>query len=179
MSLELPKTFELTRVSPTIQELEFMHDWCKNNIAQHSNVLEFGAGPSTWAISTAINPNKYVSVEDWEPAIKDVVDHINNNKNINFNIDIVRRTWYDIPDDIKYDFVFVDSSAGYPPGATGLHRDEAAKYGDSLLASNGTIMIHDWHKRSGKKPRIWLENNGFKLVDSFHGRTGVGVFQRC
>ena len=179
MSLEIPKTFELTRVSPTIAELEFMYSWCKENISQGANVLEFGTGPSTWAIATAINPSIYVAVEDYEPAIKSVVDHINNNDKLNTNVDIVKRTWFDIPEDVKYDFIFVDSSAGYPPGATGLHRDEAAKYGNNLMAEGGTIMIHDWNKRSGKKPRIWLEANGFKLVASFKNRTGVGVFQKC
>ena len=40
-----------------------------------------------------------------------------------------------------------------------LRRQEAAEWGAKLLSEKGTIMIHDWHKRSGKKPRIWLENN--------------------
>lgn len=172
MDPALPKTFRLTRVSPTMEELDFIHDWCRNNIEEGGNVLEFGAGPTTWALATAINANVYVSMEHWAPAITDVLDHLE-------DIQFVKTNWYAIPDDIKYDLVFVDSSAGYPPGGDGLHRDKACEFSERLLSDNGHIMIHDWRKRSGRKSRIWLENNGFECVASCDGRTGVGVYKRC
>lgn len=170
MGLNIPKTFTITRVSPTIEELEFMYNWCKNNIAEGSNVLEFGAGPTTWALSKAINPTNYICMEHWIPSIKDVLDHLD-------NITMVRTDWYSIPDDIEYDLVFVDSSAGYPPGDSGLHRHDACEFSERLLKNGGYIMIHDWRKRSGKKSRQYLENKKYKLVDSFNGRTGVGIYK--
>jgi len=168
----LPKTFSVTRVSPTIPELDFMHDWCKENMQDNANILEFGAGPTTWAIATAITPNRYICMEHWVPSITDVIDHLE-------DIEIIKTNWYAIPDDIKYDLVFVDSSAGYPPGDDGLHRHEACEFSSRLLADGGHIMIHDWRKRSGARSRVWLEANGFECVASFNGRTGVGVFKRC
>lgn len=172
MNPALPKTIAVTRVSPTIPELEFIHSWCKANVSEGGNVLEFGAGPTTWAISTAINPDRYICMEHWVPSIQDVVDHLS-------DVEIIRTNWFAIPDDIKYDFVFVDSSAGYPPGGDGLHRHDACEFSERLLSKNGFIMIHDWRRGSGSKPRAWLEANGFELVESFNGRTGVGVYKRC
>lgn len=169
MSLNLPKSFKLTRVSPTIPELEFMYEWCTKNIPKNSKVLEFGAGPSTWAIYSAVSPSVYVSVEDWVPSIKDVTEHID-------GVKFIRSTWFDIPED-EYDFIFVDSSAGFPPKTPGLHRDEAVKYGERLLKKGGYIMIHDWRKRSGKAPRQYLESSGYVLIDKCDGRTGVGVYR--
>jgi len=169
--LDLPKTMKRTRVSPTIDELNFIYDWCINNLKDGCKVLEFGAGPSTFAINKACNPSIYITVEDWIPTLKDVINHVS-------NIKIINSTWFDIPED-KYDFVFVDSSAGYPPKDGGLHRDEAVKYSEKLLADDGYIMLHDWHGRSGKAPRRYLENSGYKLIDSFTNKTGVGVYKKC
>lgn len=170
MDPALPKSFTMTRVSPTIAELEFMHDWCKKNLNDGSNILEFGAGPSTWALATAVKSNRYVCMEHWIPSIKDVLDHLD-------DITIIKTDWYAIPDDIKYDFVFVDSSAGYPPGDHGLRRHDACEFSERLLKDGGYIMIHDWRKRSGRKSRIYLESKGYELVGSFDGRTGVGVYK--
>lgn len=171
MTLELPKTFTITKVSPTIGELNFIYDWLKNNINQKVNVLEFGAGPSTWAITSALEVDQYVLIEHWAPSINDVLNHLN-------NIKIIKGLWYDIPENIKYDVVFVDSSAGYPPSNKGLHRDEAVKYSERLLSDNGYIILHDWHKRSGSAPKKYIENtNNYKLVASFRGRTGVGIYK--
>lgn len=168
---DLPKDFKMTRVSPTMGELNFIHDWLKSNVNYSVNVLEFGAGPTTWAIATALNFNRYVLIEHWLPAISDISNHLK-------NIEIKRTTWYDIPEDIQYDVIFVDSSAGYPPGSKGLHRDEAVKYSERLLAKNGIIILHDWRKRSGAAPKKYMENSGnYNLVASFPGRTGVGIYK--
>ena len=172
MSLNIPKTFKLTRHSPTINELTFLHNWLKQNVNEGLNVLEFGAGPTTWVIATTINPQKYVVVEDFVPSLYQLLDHLT-------DINIIKGIWYNIPEDVKYNFVFVDSSAGYPPGGDGLFRDEAVKYSERLLAENGFIAIHDWHGRSGKAPRNYLENSGnYKLIDSITDRTGLGIYQR-
>lgn len=173
MDPPLPDTFIRTRHSPTVKELDFIHDWVKNHVSEGCNVLEFGAGPSTWAIATAANPKKYIVVEDYIPSIQAVLDHLT-------DITIIKGVWYNIPEDVTYDFVFVDSSAGYPPGDGGLHRDEAVKYAQRLISENGYIAIHDWHGRSGKGPRNYLENCAdYKLVASLTNRTGVGIYQRC
>ena len=55
MSIDIPESFTLTRVSPTKPELEFIYEWCKENLPQGCKVLEFGAGPSTWAIQKAVS----------------------------------------------------------------------------------------------------------------------------
>lgn len=171
MTPELPKSFTVTRVSPTAGELDFIHDWLKENVTKEVNVLEFGAGPTTWAIATALQVNRYVLVEHWIPSIKDVLDHLE-------DIEIIKGLWYSIPEDIKYDIIFVDSSAGYPPGDGGLHRDEAVKYAERLLSNNGYILLHDWRKRSGVAPRRYIEGTGaYKQVASFKGKTGVGIYQ--
>jgi hypothetical protein len=171
MNPELPRSFKLTRHSPTVAELEFMHEWVKNNLSDDCNVLEFGAGPTTWAIFKAVKCNRYVVVEDHAQSLKALLLHLP-------DLEVVNSTWYKIPEDIKYDFVFVDSSAGYPPGVSGLHRDEAAKYGERLLAPGGHIMLHDWHGRSGRGPRHYLESSGdYELVASLNGRTGVGIYR--
>lgn len=168
---ELPKTMSRTRVSPSMQELEFMYNWCKNNLKSGCNILEFGAGPSTYVIKKACDPKIYIAVEDWIPTIKDVTIHVE-------NIMIINSTWFDIPE-YTYDFIFVDSSAGYPPKDGGLHRDEATKYGERMLSNNGHIMLHDWHGRSGKAPRRYLENSGYQLVGSLNDKTGVGIYKKC
>lgn len=171
MTPELPKSFSMTRVSPTMNELDFLHDWLKSNIDEEANVLEFGAGPTTWAIATALKVNRYVLIEHWVPAIKDVLNHLN-------DIEIIRSLWYNIPEDIQYNVVFVDSSAGYPPGGGGLHRDEAVKYAERLLSEDAHIILHDWRKRSGSAPRRYIEKSGnYKLVASFSGRTGLGIYK--
>ena len=122
MSLNIPKTFSVTRVSPTIKELEFIYDWCKKS--KPKKILEFGCGPTTWAIhqgatNDGLEPlSLYVAMEHWVPSIKDVVNHIP-------TVKIIKSIWYDIPNE-KYDLVFIDSSAGYPPGGSGLYRHKAA-----------------------------------------------------
>lgn len=165
----IPKGLEITRVSPTIDELSFINKWCNLNLKEGCKILEFGSGPSTWAIHTACKPSLYVAVEDWVPTLRNISKFV--------DVTFIRSLWYDIPEE-NYDLIFVDSSAGYPPGTPGLHRDEAIKYSERFLNNNGYIMIHDWRKRSGKAPRLYLENSGYKLVDSFNGRTGVGVYQK-
>jgi hypothetical protein len=173
MNLSLPKSFNRTRHSPTLKELNFIYDWLKHNMREGCSALEFGAGPTTWAIATALNPNKYVVVEDYIPSIQAILDHLT-------DITIIKGIWYNIPEDIKYDFVFVDSSAGYPPRDGGLHRDEAVKYAQRLISDNGVIAIHDWHTRSGKAPRKYLEScSNYKLVASLNDRTGVGIYKKC
>ena len=173
MNPELPRTFVRTRHSPTLTELESLHNWCKHNLSDNSNILEFGAGPTTWAIATAVRPATYVCVEEYAPSIQQVIDHLT-------DVTVIKGSWYKIPEDVRYDFIFVDSSAGYPPGDGGLHRDEAVKYGERLLSDNGYIALHDWHARSGKAPRKYLESTGhYELVASVKDRTGLGIYRRC
>jgi len=168
--MKLPNTLRLSRVSPSVKELEWLEEWLSKNIKPGSNILEYGCGPSTWVIKEATKPKNYVTVEHYVPIIKDVMLAIP-------DLTLIKTTWYDIPP-IGYDFIFVDSSAGYPPGGNGLFRHEAAKYSENLLNPNGYIALHDWHGRSGKKPRAYLENNGYTLVDSITHKVGIGIYRK-
>lgn len=175
MTINLPESFIKTRYSPTEKELDFLQQWMKSNLNYKNdyNILEFGAGPSTWIMYHSVKINKYVCVEDHIPSVRTLLEHIN-------DLTLVKGIWYQIPEDIKYDFIFVDSSAGYPPGDGGLHRDEAVKYGQRLLEDNGFIAIHDWHGRSGRAPRRYLEKcESYNLVASLKDRTGIGIYQKC
>ena len=80
----------------------------------------------------------------------------------------------------RYDFIFIDSSAGYPPGGDGIFRNKAIEFIESqqMVHNKTIIMIHDWHHRSGKSSRKYLENNNYKLIRSFSDRTGVGAYQK-
>jgi hypothetical protein len=133
--------------------------------------LDVGQLPGPFTTEDGKNAlDLYVAVEHWVPSIKDVVNHIP-------SVKIIKSIWYDIPND-KYDLVFVDSSAGYPPGGSGLYRDKATEYASRLLNTNAHIMIHDWHGKSGKTTKAYLENSGFKLVDFLNDRTGVGIYSK-
>lgn len=170
MSFVLPKNILRTRCSPYLHELEFIYTWCKDNITQGTSVLEFGAGSTTFAIYTAINPSIYIAVEDWAPAIENITKYIN-------DIHIIQTSWNDIPE-IEYGFIFVDSSSGFP-GRKGLHRHDAIKYSERYLQKNGFVMIHDWCKPSGKYARKYLDDSSdYKLVASFLCRSGVGVYKK-
>jgi len=160
-----------TRHSPSVKELEFLYNWLSSNVKKGCNVLEFGAGPTTWVIYKAVNSSKYVAVENYGPSVQVISSHMGK------MINIVTRLWYDIPEDVKYDVIFVDSSAGYPPGDPNLHRKEAVIYSERLLADDGVFIIHDWHHRSGKAPRRYLESKNYKLVDSIVDYRGVGIYK--
>jgi hypothetical protein len=180
MTLEVPDSFPFSRLAPTQGELEYMCEFLVNHFegADPINVLEFGSGVSTWAIYNGVtnymnNREKctnYIAVEDWEQNV------IDTKKNLPM-VNIIDSSWEDIPKN-QYSVVFVDSSACRPgPPARGLYRHEATEYAESLMAENALVIIHDWHHRSGKGPRRYLEGRGYNLVGSFKGRTGVGIYQ--
>lgn len=174
MSLVIPKNFIKNRVSPSTNELEFIYNWCVKT--KPKKILEFGCGSTTCALFQGASVDNtidlYVAMEHWVPSIQNVIDTMP-------SIKIIKTIWYDIPIE-KYDLIFVDSSAGYPPGGDGLYRHEAVIYGERLLNTGGYIMIHDWHGRSGKQSKAYLENtkNNFKLVDSLTDKTGVGIYSK-
>jgi hypothetical protein len=170
--LQLPKTYPKSRYAPTIAELEFMYNWIKNNINTRINVLEFGSGISTWTILTALesNLNEYIAVEDIQ-FIKEPSKHCS-------KVKFITTSWYQIPEDKKYDLVFVDSSAGYPPGTPGLHRVDALQYSEKLMSDKAVVIIHDWHGRSGKEIRRHLENNNYVVQAVIEDKTGLGIYRR-
>jgi hypothetical protein len=172
MPLQLPKTYPKSKYAPTIGELEFMHDWIKNNIKNKINVLEFGSGITTWVMSDALgnNLNEYIAMEDIQ-FIKEPARHCP-------KVKFITTSWYQIPEDKKYDLIFVDSSAGYPPGTPGLHRVDALQYSEKLMSDKAIIIMHDWHGRSGKEVRRHLEANNYIIQAKIEDKTGLGIYRR-
>lgn len=170
--ISFPKTFPFSQLAPTEKELDWMNTWLKANVKQNCKVLEFGCGITSWIINEALKPEIYVAMEHYPQCIKDTLKHVP-------NIKMVQTTWHQIPQDV-YDFIFIDSSAGYPPGGDGLYRDKAIEFVESqqMIHNKTFIMVHDWHARSGKGSRKYLEKNGYKLAGSFSDRTGVGVYSK-
>lgn len=168
----LPKTFPFSKLAPTEKELVFMNNWLATSTLRGCKVLEFGCGITSWAINDALKPSVYVAIEHWPQCIKDTIKHIP-------NINMITTTWHQIPQDV-YGFVFIDSSAGYPPGGNGLYRDKAIEFIESqkMIDKKSVIMIHDWHANSGKGSRRLLERTGYRLIASFNDRTGVGVYSK-
>lgn len=167
-----PKTFPFSKLAPSVAELEWINSWLQVNIPKGKKVLEFGCGITSWVINESIQPSKYVAMEHYNQCIIDTLKHVP-------NINIIKTTWHQIPQDV-YDFIFIDSSAGYPPGGDGIFRNKAIEFIESqqMVHNKTIIMIHDWHHRSGKSSRKYLENNNYKLIGSFSDRTGVGAYQK-
>ncbi len=167
-----PKSFPFSKLAPTAKELEWMNDWLSKNIKPNSKVLEFGCGITSWVIDQSIHPSVYVAIEHFQKCIIDTLAHVP-------KIKMITTTWHEIPQDV-YDFVFIDSSAGYPPGGNGLYRDKTIEFIESqkMIHDKSIIMIHDWHHRSGAASRKLLERTGYKLLASFNNRTGVGVYSK-
>lgn len=171
--MTFPPTFPFSKLAPTEKELIWIMAYLTScGLKKGCKVLEFGCGITSWAINESLNPSVYVAIEHWPQCIKDTIKHVP-------KINMITTTWHQIPQDV-YDFVFIDSSAGYPPGGTGLYRDKTIEFIESqgMISNKSLIMIHDWHHRSGIASRKLLEKNNYKLLASFSGRTGVGVYSK-
>jgi hypothetical protein len=167
-----PKTFPFSKLAPTKDELAWISTYLTSCNLKNCKVLEFGCGITSWIINESLNPNTYIAIEHYQQCIIDTLKHVP-------KIKIITTTWHQIPQDV-YDFIFIDSSAGYPPGGDGLFRDKAVEFIESqdMVNNKSLIMIHDWHHRSGNKARKYLEENNYKLIASFKNRTGVGVYSK-
>jgi hypothetical protein len=167
-----PKTFPFSKLAPTEKELIWISTYLTSCNFKNCKVLEFGCGITSWVINESLKPKIYVAMEHYQQCIIDTLKNVP-------KINIITTTWHQIPQDV-YDFVFIDSSAGYPPGGDGLFRDKAIEFVESqkMINDNSFIMIHDWHARSGKSSRNYLEKNNYKLRASFNDRTGVGIYSK-
>ena len=143
--------------------------WLSNVLKKYKadNILEFGCGASTWIINESLKPSKYTAIEDYQPNIDMIKDHCPNVKIID--------NW-DFSENEQYDFVFVDSSAGC--GIRGMHRDKAIIASEPYMTDDCILAIHDWNTNLGKKPRAYLEQRGWELLDSTPLRKGLGVYRR-
>ena len=165
--MELPKTFKTNRLSPRVGELQWMYAQLEN--LEIKTVLEFGCGITTWTINEATKPERYIAIEEYQPCIDQVNQHLP-------QIEIIDR-WTKIPD-IKYDLVFVDSSAGHG-GRAGLYRGQATKASEDYISKGSLIMIHDSKKRSGLGPRRYLSSNeNYELVANCNSKNGVQIYRR-
>ena len=167
--LELPTMdypFKPSRLAPRVDELEWLRTLLLSQRGQIKSVLELGCGISTWVIQKALKPRVYIAVEDFEQSVKDV-------KSILPKLDIQDSWEYG---DAKFDFLFLDSSAGY--GSDGLHREKALIAAEPSLCDNALVIVHDWNKRSGKASRAYVENNKqYTLLEEFRGRTGMAALR--
>jgi hypothetical protein len=174
----VPSTFEISRRAPPISELKSLWEWLYKNYNQkRKNVLEFGAGITSWVLSDAVEPQNQVCMETFPLCINMVKKHVPNIKVVNTN-------WSGIPKG-SYDLLFVDSCTAPPPGLKPLKfevpfRDDAIEYVKAMLTNDAVVIIHDWcHKDfRWREHRRYLEANGFKLIWSCQGRFGFGAYVR-
>ena len=172
-----PCPFPPSKLAPSQAELDWLHDWLVTK-CESCRVLEFGCGVTTWCIHEALKRNfgissgpegySYRAIEDFKPCVEAVKKHLPGI--------IVTDNWEGIG---KYyrELVFVDSSCGC--GLPGLHREICVKAVEDHQAAGDILILHDWRKRSGKAARAYVESCGkYELIDSFNGRTGLGIYRR-
>ena len=163
-SLDLPKSYKLTRKDPNQQELEWLFKILGS--MKISRVLEIGAGATTYAIHKATNPEYYLAVEESEDSIKFVQDNFK-------DIHVINNWEFDSHG--PFDLVFVDSSAG---AGGGLHRDRAILTAEPFMKDDCIVIIHDYNVKMGKGARAFLESNGYELIAFSNAHKGTGIFRR-
>jgi len=178
MKFQLPKTFIPSKRSPSIKELEKLHDFLNNNYnGKIKNILEFGCGITSLVLNQALSCKNHLAIEQFEPCINDVKYHIKNIK--------ILPLWEMIPNE-KYDLIFVDASTGPPKGLKPIHkenkrpfRDDAIHYARKNMKDSTIVIIHDWcHKNPvWRLPRVYLENNNFKCIWSCPIGYGFGAYR--
>jgi predicted O-methyltransferase YrrM len=166
--VELKYPFEPSELAPSQKEMAWLYEFLGGLNDQINSVLEFGCGVTTYVINEAVEPEYYMAVEEFEKCINDVNTHVPNVK--------TTQSWKDF-EGRKFDLVFVDSSAGCGK-KKGLFRDKAVMAAEPCMTDETIVILHDWKRRSGKAPRAYLESNGWELVASFDGRTGLGAYRR-
>ena len=175
--LSIPSTFKRTKRCPNKEELRFLHNIVKKLIPEDSNILEFGCGITTLAITQALKGEyRYIAVEQFKVCIKPVKQHIE-------TVEFITTDWNDIPE-IEYDLIFVDSSTGAPPKLAPvdkkIFRKDSIKFSEPMLKENGYMITHDWnyHRPQWKNAARYPEKLGMTLVDSLESYFGLGVYQK-
>lgn len=176
--------FSAGDLAPTPEELEWEIDTLKKYCDMPQAVLEFGCGITTWAATFGIRTfarrkvffaadhgvdyYAYLAIETHAPLIEAVRQHA--------PIVKIESTWENLGIFAPYNLVIIDSSAGC--GRDGEHRDEALRAAEPHMMVNAMVLIHDWRRRSGRKVRAYLESERYKLLESYKGRTGWGLYRR-
>ena len=174
--LKIPKDFKISARAPKRGELQWLYQWLKENgyDKKVKNVLEFGCGVTTWTIDSAVNPERYVAVEQFRPCIEMVQGFVP-------KVEVVETDWYDIPD-VSYDLVFVDGSCGCPEdlkeGRAKIRRYEATRYAERFTHGESIIILHDWHHHKPyRRARKYLEESEYELLGHKRGKYGIGVYR--
>lgn len=166
-----------SRMSPKKDEMSTLMDYMISLNNGFDSLLEFGCGVTTWYLSQ-MEFKKYVSVEEYEPAINHV------RKNLP-HIPVVTK-WTDIPKE-KYHYVFVDSHAGGDADATEREKPLVYAIENDLLYDNTIMIAHDhtmvedgdisrrsittgWHGA--------MNQYGWKLTHQIKLRKSFGVYER-
>lgn len=175
--IELPKTFTPSKRAPSLQELDWLHNWLNNNKKNYDldKILEYGCGITSWILSDAIMPSIHVAMEAFQPCIDITIKHVP-------KLQVIKTTWDDIPK-IQYGVLFVDASTNPPKDLKPIgkfpFRDDAIKYSEAFVAKNAIVILHDWNYKIGwRKPREYVEAHGYSLIDSISTRYGMGIYQR-
>lgn len=176
--IQLPTTFKPSKRAPSIDELDWLYQWLKQDSEKTniSTVLEFGCGITSWIIQEATHPKTHIAMEAYQPCIDITKSHCP-------NIEFVTTTWSDIPK-IEYQLIFVDASTNPPKDLKPLNgkycfRNDAIKYIGDCLSEDGIIIIHDWcYGRGWEVTREYLEANNYSLIDSYTSKHGIGVYTK-
>lgn len=174
---KLPDTFQRSKRSPLVEELEFIHNFISKYNFENPSVLEFGGGITTWTISNALESwSSYCCVETYMPQVEQIEKHLTEIKCV--------QNWNDIPQ-IPYNLVFVDSSSGSPKDLKSVReggivfRDDAVNYVLPFVSEEAVFIFHDWcYKKEWQYAWRFLESKGYKLIDSYKSKFGVGVFRK-
>lgn len=174
--MNIPSNFVVSLRSPTPDELESLSEWLKKNATHKNDILEFGSGVTSYITHSSIRPYSYTCVEQIPICIDSV-------RKYNANINIVP-TWDLIPRDKLFDFVLVDGSTGAPKDLPLLEgtipfRDDAIKYALPYCHKDVWICVHDWcWNYVWQRPRRYLEAQGWKMIWSYKGKYGWGVYTK-
>lgn len=173
----IPATFTPSKRAPSLQELDWLHNWLSGNKDKYNleKVLEYGCGITSWVLFDALNPKIQVAMEAFQPCIDITVKHVP-------NIQMIKTNWNDIPK-IKYDVLFVDASTNPPPDLKPMHktifRNDAIKYSESFISEKAIVILHDWNYKEGwRLPRKYVEDNGYTLIASLSTKFGFGIYQK-
>jgi len=178
--MEYPKSFKVSRRSPSMEEMQWLQEWIQNQKFKDGvKVLEFGCGITSWVLYNSFpSISKYVSVENYQPCMNQVRENVP-------EVEFIDTTWHDIPKD-SYDFVFVDASTCAPDDlecvykkGDVLFRDDAIHYSMDFVADDCYFVVHDWCYKTGwLRSRKYFDKRQYELIDCLRTAHGLGIYQK-
>lgn len=160
-----------SKLSPSDDELLFLKD-CVERVKPQL-ILELGLGITSYIIYNSCDFKSYTAVENMQIDDKDVIRYFKRVLRYCPNIEVLHQWEYWGK---FFDFIFLDSSAGYHKG--GLHRREALMVAEPHLLDNSHIIIHDWCKRSGSRSKSYVLNNKrYTLIDELKSHNGIALIK--